>query len=397
MKKVSAKLFFMVMWRGLCQALGWFIGLFGYKRDGKFAKCVWRLFATSAAFIVTTIAVALAWGLCESVYDKYFRETYCYDPDCYNAEYISENVYYHNQNDGKGYIFNRKTREKTIKSVEWIAKPEEDDSLICFNDGKKRGYFNRYTGRVVIEPKYDHAWVFSEGLACVDDGGRLKFIDGTGKVVVDTKNAYVPGRNGYMFHGGYCIIYSDDRKICGLMDKNGKMVLPMEYDLINPDSDNKYWRVVKGKEMAVLDWDLNTVVPMTEGTIFLGEEYIDMTMPNNTMRKYDYQGYLIDDFYISSVRMLEYDKEEIVYRDDTVKEVDFDITEYLEESYHPKATARLRAYVAGNGYEGLMTKEGHVVVMPLYKDIVALDHDLYLCVVSDGDKGIINGKGEIVR
>ena len=25
-------MFFTVMWRGLCQALGWFFGLFGYKR-----------------------------------------------------------------------------------------------------------------------------------------------------------------------------------------------------------------------------------------------------------------------------------------------------------------------------------------------------------------------------
>ena len=38
MKKVSAKLFFTVLWRGLCQVLGWFFGLFGYKTDGKFAK-----------------------------------------------------------------------------------------------------------------------------------------------------------------------------------------------------------------------------------------------------------------------------------------------------------------------------------------------------------------------
>lgn len=37
MRKVSAELFFTVMWSGVCQALGWFLGLFGYKRDGKFA------------------------------------------------------------------------------------------------------------------------------------------------------------------------------------------------------------------------------------------------------------------------------------------------------------------------------------------------------------------------
>ena len=69
----------------------------------------------------------------------------------------------------------------------------------------------------------------------------------------------------------------------------------------------------------------------------------------------------------------------------------------LEESYHPKATARLRAYVAGDGYEGLMTADGRKVTMPLYWEIEALDHDLYLCASKNGDKVIVNGKGEIVK
>ena len=95
--------------------------------------------------------------------------------------------------------------------------------------------------------------------------------------------------------------------------------------------------------------------------------------------------------------MLEYEKEEIVYRKNTVNEVDEDIVEELEEFYHPKATARLRAYVAGDGYEGLMSVDGHIVTKPLYKDITALGYDLYLCDVSNGDHVIVNGKGEIIK
>ena len=74
-----------------------------------------------------------------------------------------------------------------------------------------------------------------------------------------------------------------------------------------------------------------------------------------------------------------------------------DLVEELEDSYHPKATARLRAYVAGDGYEGLMTANGHKVSMPLYKDIEALGYDLYLCTTTNYDKLVINGKGEVVR
>ena len=38
------------------------------------------------------------------------------------------------------------------------------------------------------------------------------------------------------------------------------------------------------------------------------------------------------------------------------------------EAYHPIATARMRVYVAGDSYEGLMKADGHVIMMPLYKD-----------------------------
>ena len=56
MKKVSAKLFFSVMWKGVCQAVSWFFGLFGYKRDGKYAKVIWGIFATSAAIFMAMLA-----------------------------------------------------------------------------------------------------------------------------------------------------------------------------------------------------------------------------------------------------------------------------------------------------------------------------------------------------
>ena len=397
MKKVSAKLFFAVLCKGMGQALWSFLEMFGYnKKDGKFAKCVWGLFATSASVIVTLLAVVGVWSVGEIVYDDHYKEAHCYDPACNNSRYISERVYYHDTNDGKGYVFNSLTGEKTIKHVKWIAEPEDDDSLICFNNGEKRGYFSKYTGKVVIEPKYGHAWVFSEGIASVEEGGYIKFIDSTDKVIIDKKIPYIANMDGYMFHGGYCKVKSDD-KLYGLMDKTGKMVLPQEYDEIDLTAEYGMWTITKGKEMAALDKDLNPILSLAECSIYIGEGTIDVLKPDHTMWKYDLQGQLINDFYITGVRMLEYEKDEIVYRNNMVNKVDEDITEYLEDSYRPKAIARLRAYVAGAGFQGLMTAEGHAVTKPLYKGIEAIGHDLYLCEVTNGDKVIINGKGEIVK
>lgn len=164
---------------------------------------------------------------------------------------------------------------------------------------------------------------------------------------------------------------------------------------IYPTNDFKLWRIHKGKESAVLDSELKPVIPLQECSIYIGEGTIDMTMPDYMMRKYDLEGNLINDFYISSIPTLEYEKDEIRYRTRTHDDDEYAVA--FTESYHPKATARLRAYVAGGCYEGLLTADGHMVTMPLYQDIDAIGPDLYLCTCSNDDMVVVNGKGEIVR
>lgn len=401
MKKVSAKEFFTVLWSGLRQTLRWFFGLFGYKGDGNYAKCVWGLFATSVTAITCIIAIMVVYGFSREVtrwYNSNFHD--CDSPYCYENTYISRDIYFHDHGDGKGYIYNLRTGEKLIKHVEWIAKPLGKDSLICFSNGKKRGYFSKYTGKVIVEPKYDHAWIFSEGKASVEENGIIKFIDASGKVVIDKNLAYFPNMDGYVFHGGYCIVCDNNERLYGLMDKSGEIVLPLEYRNITTNDDFTLWVIAKEKEMGVLDKNLKPIFPLMESTIYVGDGTIDITMPDHTIHKYDAEGNLIHDFYIVGIRALEYEKDEICYRkvknnscDSEDEEEDDNIT---YESYHPEATARLRAYIAGDNYEGLMTADGQVVTMPMYKDIDAIGDDLYLCTSTNYDKVILNGKGEIV-
>lgn len=170
--------------------------------------------------------------------------------------------------------------------------------------------------------------------------------------------------------------------------KCDKIVFPLEYSSICPTNDFKLWRVRKGEKMAVLDSELKPVVSLQECSIYIDEGTIDVTLPDHTIRKYDLQGTLINDFYIKSVRTLEYEKDEILYRTRTHDDNDEEYAVPFTESYHPQATARLRAYVAGDGYEGLMTAEGHKVTMPLYKDFEAIGNDLYLCTSTNYDKVI---------
>lgn len=374
----------------------WFLGLFGYKKDGLFACCVWRLFTASVTLVVGFFAVLLVCGICRAAYNRYIKEAYCYDPDCPRSEYIGKNTYYHNSGIGKSYVFNSQTQEKKLKSLSWIAKPSGMDSLVCFSDGKKRGFFNKNTGEVVIPAQYDHAWVFSEGLASVDENGSIKFIDSTGKTVIERVSSYRPGMEGLFFHKGFCMVDNEGPELNRLIDKRGWAVL-QEFDCITHTDNYELWKVCKGKEQGVYDKNMKMVIPMTEASIYLCDDEICMTMPDHTMRKYDVKGHLIHDFYIASVRNLEFEKPEIINRPPSTHVASEDIVETIDENYRPKAIARQRAYIAGDNYEGLMTREGRIITPPLYENIEAIGTDLYLCTVSNNDKVVVNGRGELVK
>ena len=88
--------------------------------------------------------------------------------------------------------------------------------------------------------------------------------------------------------------------------------------------------------------------------------------------------------------------DEFIYRGEVFTDDDGNETAYFSED-RKKATARLRAYVAGDFYEGLMTAEGKIITTPLFKNINAIGIDTYLCEVSEDYHIVVNGKGEIVQ
>lgn len=386
-------MFVAVLWKGICQVLKWFFGLFGYKRDGKFAKCVWGLFAVSAAIVMCFIAIGVTYAAYEEFYGKY-RISRMVEAGL--SRNISNTIAFVEPFNGRdGYLLNTNTGKKVLKDVDWIALPAGDDSLVCFSRGTRRGYFSKNTGRVVVEPQFRHAWIFSNGRASVAIDGKIKFIDGTGKVVIDNGLVHDERQSGYVFKGNYCIVYSEDGTKCGLMDRNGKFVLPVEYSDIQSNDQHTHWAACKDGKSAVYDQNMKQILPPIDGEVFLFTEVIDVTMADHTMRKYDYDGNLINDFYVSDVSLLEYETGEIYYTPDNY--IDEEGEEYRAVTEkHKKATARLRSYMAGDEYQGLMTADGHIVTMPLYKEIEAIGPDTYLCTVDTGDNVVLDGKGMIV-
>lgn len=398
MKKISSKLFFTVMWKGFCQAVVNICKFFGYNKEGKFAKYLWRSSVTLFLLFVACFVLECTFNIYDTIVRSY-RYTYsiCEAPNCYNDEYVSQNIRFHNDGDGKGYIFDIRSHDITLKRIAWIAKPLGNDSLVCYSDGKKRGYFNKFTGKVTISPKYSKAWIFSDGLASVEEDGMIKFIDSSGKTVIDKKQPYIEGMQGYVFHNGYCVVDSEDGEKCGMMDKKGEIVVPLDYSSIEPSDDLSYWVLNRDGNQSVIDNNLNVVIPELNAWLRIRQEYIEALMlADNTIRHYDLQGNLINDCYITNFNYLEYDTEESYMQVETYQDEEGESHPY-ETQVYKTARAKLCSYQGAFGKEGLITIDGHIVTPPLYENIRALSANLYMCDVADGDNILLNSKGQVVK
>nr|WP_303776304.1 WG repeat-containing protein [Bacteroides intestinalis] len=389
-----------LFWHGLTGILtgiaNWITVVLGMKDNSKYGKLLRRIVGTCFTLFVILCTVAATCSFFETLCNRY-DITFADTPKEVYTQYLSRNAtfcrdsYYE-----KGYVIDRNDN-KTLKNIQWIAKPLGDDSLICYSDGKQRGYFNMFTGKVAIKPRYDHAWIFSDGLASVDDNGWIKFIDPTGKVIIDNHQPYIPGMEGYVFHNGFCVVHNERRDKVGLIDLTGKWILEPQYFSIQ--QYGTLLIVNNGIEETVMDTKLNTIIPYAKASYWIYDGIIFSTMQDHTMRQYDLQGNLIDDFYISHVEKITYPTNELRYG--TTKNYDDNgkiISETEDnEPTNMQAIARCMCYQAEQGWYGLMSPDGRIITPPSYSTITAVGADLYLCE-SQNDYGVLlNGKGERVK
>ena len=390
--KRSLMLFFRGLTGILAALAGWFTTILGMKGESRYSRVLRSIVGTcfTVLFLIVTLAMLAEAFRC--IYDR-FGYDIGYELEDDGNQYLSRGLTYHNTGyDGDGYVFDC-NGNKLITGISWIAKPLGRDSLVCYSNGRKRGYFNMYTGQVVVEPTYSHAWIFSEGLAAVDDNGWIKFIDETGKVVIDKHIPYMPDKEGFVFHNGYCVVYNDKGDRFGLIDRKGNWTLSPEYFSIFPV--DSLWIVDRGHEKALLGSDLKEVLPFMPAEFEIGDEGIYATMNDHTIRKYDSNGVLVDDFYISHIGRILYDTDEL--RENSVAESDSeDSSYYSDETGFVRGVAKCLYYQAEYGWFGLMTPDGKIITGPRYSDISAIGPDLYLCKDASGNGILLNGKGEKV-
>lgn len=395
------KRYIKLFWCGLTGILAfvaeWITVVLGMKDDSKYGIFIRRVVGTSFAIIMVLLAGVGIWGVFECFCEQYNINFRSSSGEYRYSEFVSRGIDFFPGYDGKdGYLADN-DGNKILKGINWISRPLGEDSLVVYSDGKKRGYFNMYTGQVVIKPKFAHAWVFSDGLASVDDDGWIKFIDQTGEIVFDPKIPYRQQKDGYVYHNNHCVVHNDHGDRLGLIDKQGKWALRPEYLSIEPT--DTFWIISNGKEKSVLTADLHTVLPFMDAKIWIRNGMIEATMPDHTIRTYSLQGELMEDFYISEVTQLMYDTNEVYYYSSKTYDDEGNVSGETEDSEVSTRSdvAHCRRYQAEYNWYGLMTSDGHIITPPSYSDITAIGPDLYLCKTDYEHGCIINGKGQIVK
>lgn len=119
-----------------------------------------------------------------------------------------------------------------IKNGKFIALPDaekiwdftEGSTLTYARKGGKMGFINGQ-GKWVIEPTYEKARAFRNGLAPVIKDGKWGYINEKGEKIIDFiyRDAEVFAKNG--------LAPVKENKLWGFVDKTGKLVIPMDYEL----------------------------------------------------------------------------------------------------------------------------------------------------------------------
>ena len=255
------------------------------------------------------------------------------------------------EQDGNITIKNTQTGEVTAEKIkfDWTSS-SPNDSLGVFCTDKKRGYYNSYTGKIVIPAQYRRAWVFSEGLAAVQKNGMIGFINRKGDVVIPFRYPYHGNPlSSFVFENGHCIV-ADTTGKCGVINRKGEWIIQPKYD--NIDAYEEY------------------VIASSAGV----------------RKQLTYEEKTINSFVVDNIKALTFtEKERYENKDGEIV--------YLEI----EVKTGLFSYSVG-GRCGLMDANCRRLTDPLYSRIIAVDKNMYRALLLDSySEVILNGRGEVMR
>lgn len=255
------------------------------------------------------------------------------------------------ESDGNLTIKNTETGEVTAEKIkfDWTSS-SPNDSLGVFCSKGKRGYYNSYTGKIVVEAQYRRAWIFSEGLAAVQKNGHIGFINRKGETVIPFHFPYHGNPlSEFVFKDGHCVV-ADTTGKCGVIDREGKWLIKPLYDNISIYEDHA----------------------------IVSKAGIRMQV--------DYDGRVLNAFVLDAIEALTYtEQERFENREGEI--------EYISKTIK----TGLFAYRVG-GRWGLMDSNCNRLTEPLYSNIAAVDKNMFRATLLDRySEVILNSRGIVMR
>ena len=253
--------------------------------------------------------------------------------------------------DGNITIKNKETGEVTAEKIkfDWTSSSPNDSLGVFCSDGK-RGYYNSYTGKIVVPAQYRRAGIFSEGLAAVQKNGMIGFINRKGEGAIPFRYPYHGNPlSSFVFDNGHCIV-ADTTGKCGVINRKGDWIIQPKYD--NIDTYDEY------------------VIASSAGI----------------RKQLTYEEKVINSFVVDNIEALTYKEKErcenkngeIIYLDREVK-------------------TGLFSYRVG-GRCGLMDANCRRLTGPLYSRIIAVDKNMYRALLLDSySEVILNARGEVMK
>lgn len=141
---------------------------------------------------------------------------------------------------------------------------------------ERRSFIDFVESKILTEPIFDKAWVFSDGLAAVQREDSVGFIDKTGNFVIPMSFYNSKGKYNiidYIFHNKRAIVVDKESHKYGVIDTEGRWVILPVYDEISGPYE-KYYIVKTNGQSGIIDYDANIIINLSDNEydLFLSDD-----------------------------------------------------------------------------------------------------------------------------
>ena len=348
-------------------------------------KHFWKKIMIVALCVLALGSVTTAVFWASEWYAHRHRVIYWETPTRYISKHI-QLVYGYHGNISFERLRDTRTGEFTTPELNhvFINEYNSEDSLVVFRSfDHKRGYINKNTGKIVIPAQFNRAWNFYEGLAAVFVDGYVWFINENGEMAFKEVFPIVYDDDynsiAFRFHHGLCVMRTMEGK-WGMINTKGEWIVEPIYTVLSaPQLGSRI--VGDGTHYGLLDLEGNIILPVEYDDIHLSNrEGCLMLVKDGRAKLVNRKLETVEPFVFDRTFLLSYVDG---YRD----------SEEEATSVHPKYFG----YQIGE-YCGVLDDQGHVIIPAKYEWVrIAGEHLFEVSISSYNERILFNHKGERVK